>query len=124
MIALGLILVIWLVSLACAVVKIIGLWNVFKKAGRGGWEAIIPVYSDWVLYEITGYPGWLSLLVLIPFFGSMVAIVFHILAKIRLARAFKKSDGFAVGLILLEVVFYPMLGFDKSKYTKPDKVTF
>ena len=120
LIALGILLVIWFFSLICAVIKIVGLWKVFKKAGRGGWEAIIPIYSDWELYEITGYQGWLSLLVLIPIFGGIVRFVFQILAKIRLAKSFGKSDGFAVGLILLEVVFYPILGFDKSKYKKID----
>jgi hypothetical protein len=121
---LGTLLVCWFIAMVCAIIKIIGLWKIFKKANRGGWEAIIPIYSDWVLFEITGYPGWFSLFVLIPGFGPIIMLVFSILAKIRLTKAFNKSDGFAVGLILLEVVFYPILGFDKSKYHKLDKVEF
>ena len=120
LIALGFLLIIWFFCLVCAVIKIIGLWKVFKKAGRGGWEAIIPVYSDWVLYEITGYQGWFALLALVPIFGGIIRFVFQILAKIRLAKEFGKTEGFAVGLILLELVFYPILGFDKSKYKKID----
>ena len=114
----GIILIIWFFALVFSIAAIVGLWKVFKKAGRGGWEAIIPVYNNWVLFEITGYPGWISLLALVPWIGAVVILVFNILAKIRLARAFGKSDGFAVGLIFLEPVFYNILGFDKSKYTK------
>ena len=34
-----------LISLAIAVVSIIGMWKMFTKAGEEGWKSIIPVYN-------------------------------------------------------------------------------
>ena len=38
---------------------------------------------------------------------------------IKLARAFGKGTGFAVGLILLPSIFYMILGFGDSVYYGP-----
>ena len=40
-----------LIGLILAVIKLIGKWKIFKKAGRKGWEAIIPIYNIIVLLE-------------------------------------------------------------------------
>ena len=50
---------------------------------------------------------------LIPF----VNIVISIIINIELAKKFGQSAGFAVGLILLPIIFYPILGFGGAKYT-------
>lgn len=42
-------IVVVLICIAAIVVCLIGRWKLFVKAGKGGWEAIIPFYSDWVL---------------------------------------------------------------------------
>ncbi len=34
------------------VVQIVAYWKIFEKAGEPGWKAIIPVYSDYILYKI------------------------------------------------------------------------
>ena len=47
----GLVMVIFIPVL---VVYFVGFWNLLKKAGRKGWEAIIPFYNTWVLAEIAG----------------------------------------------------------------------
>ena len=39
-----------------------------------------------------------------------------IIVMIEISKAFGKTGGFAVGLILLPIVFWPILGFGKSKY--------
>lgn len=39
-------------------------WILFKKAGRKGWESIIPIYSTWVLTEISGLNWWWFLLLI------------------------------------------------------------
>ena len=38
--------------LACAILTIIGMWNMFNKAGEPGWGAIIPYYNKYLLYKI------------------------------------------------------------------------
>ena len=36
-----------------------GLWKLFVKAGRKGWESLIPVYKEFIIAKhITGRPGW------------------------------------------------------------------
>ena len=56
--------------------RVIIRWKIFKKAGKNGWEALIPIYSSWTLFEISGYPGYLILFVLIPYAGFIILFVF------------------------------------------------
>jgi len=49
------ILIILLVALlVAAVLVIVGGWKMFKKAGRPGWEYIVPIYSSYVTGLIAG----------------------------------------------------------------------
>ena len=96
-------------SLAISVLLIVAMWMIFKKAGKPGWAAIVPFYT---MYEITWGSGWRFLMLLIPFYNIVLAIQ----TQIKLAKAFGKSGGFAVGLIFLPYVFNPILGFDGSTY--------
>ena len=54
--------------------------------------------------------GWFFLLALVP----IANIVFAVMMCIRLAKAFGKGGGYAVGLIFLPFVFYPILAFNSS----------
>ena len=118
----GVMVVYSLIMLAVAVVEIIAMWKIFTKAGKPGWAAIIPIYNMVVLYQIVGInPLWLLLLIgsIIPFVNFIVIIVFaiiSILANIKLAKAFGKSGGFAVGLIFLPFIFQCILGFGSAEY--------
>jgi hypothetical protein len=82
----------------------------FEKAGEPGWAAIIPFYNLYVLFKITWVQGWKFLLMLIPIANFVIAII----TMVKLAKAFGKSGGFAVGLIFLSVIFYCILAFDNS----------
>ena len=106
--------VFWVITLAIAILVIIAMWKIFTKAGKPGWAAIIPIYNTWVLFEICGLKGWYALLALIPFVGSIIVCVFTIIAYIKLAKAFGKETGFAVGMIFLPFVFLPILAFGKD----------
>ena len=99
-------------SLAISVLLIVAMWMIFKKAGKPGWAAIVPFYNIYTMYEITWGSGWRFLMLLIPFYNIVVAIQ----TQIKLAKAFGKSGGFAVGLIFLPYVFNPILGFDDAAY--------
>ncbi|NLC48148.1 MAG: signal peptidase I, partial [Tenericutes bacterium] len=106
------IFVIWIVT-------VIGTWKIYEKAQRPGWASIIPIYSQYVLFEMVGMKGWYIFLAFIPFFGAIIVAIMAIIAYVKLAACFKKETLFAIGLILLPVVFFPILGFDSSTYTKP-----
>ncbi len=105
-----------LIYLAIIVLMIASLWKIFTKAGKPGWASIVPIYNIVVMLEIVGKPIWWIILYLIPF----VNIVVGIIVNIQMAKAFGKDTGFAIGMILLPFIFYPMLAFGNAQYSKPD----
>lgn len=125
MILLPLIIIVIILS----VIEIIGMWKVFKKAGKNGWEAIIPYYNTWTLVEISGCVWWFFLIVIITSITSIVFsnniinfinyianIVVMYLINYNIAKKFGKDYGYAIGLTLIPFVFYPMLGFGNDKF--------
>ncbi|MEA4973790.1 MAG: DUF5684 domain-containing protein [Candidatus Metalachnospira sp.] len=98
-----------------AVLMIIGRWRMYEKAGEPGWAAIIPFYSEYVLFKIGWGTGWLFLIMLIP----IVNIVFGIMLAFKLARAYGMGSGFAIGIIFLPSIFFLILGFSDAKYYGP-----
>lgn len=103
----------WIIFwLLIVVLMIVSMWKIFTKAGQPGWAAIVPFYNLFILLRITGRPEWWIILWLIP----CVNIVIQILVYIDLARVFGKSTGFAIGLILLPFVFFPVLAFSDAEY--------
>ena len=94
---------------------IIAYWKVYTKAGQPGWGVLIPFYNLYLWIKIAGKPGWWFFLCLIP----LVNVVVYILIQLAFAKAFGKSTGFAVLLILLSIVAVPILGFGSAVYTKP-----
>ena len=103
-----------IIYIAILLVMIISMWKIFVKAGIEGWKAIIPVYNFICLLAIIGKPAWWIILLFIPF----VNIVILIIMSIELAKSFGKGGGFAVGLILLPIIFYPILAFSSAEYVR------
>lgn len=98
--------------LAVIVLMIAAIWKVFVKAGKPGWAAIIPIYNMVVLLEIAQKPTWWIILFFIP----VVSFVMAIITYIALAEKFGKGAGFAMGLVFLSPIFFPILGFGDAKY--------
>ena len=94
---------------------IASVWKIFTKAGHPGWASLVPIYNIVVMFKIAGKPLWWLVLLLIPFANFVVLI----LVCVAIAKAFGKSTGFAVGMILLGIVFFPLLAFSDAKYTAP-----
>jgi len=92
-----------------------GLWKTFTKAGKPGWAVLVPIYNLIVLTEIVGRPFWWAIMMLIPCVGA----VFFLLISLDLAKSFGKGSGFGVGLFLLGIVFFPILGFGDAVYQGP-----
>jgi len=105
----GAFMICWLIV---AVIVIASLWKVFTKAGKPGWACIIPIYNIIVLLEIAGKPLWWIILFLIP----LVNLVVVILTYVSLAQNFGKGVGFALGLVFLPFIFFPILGFGSAQY--------
>lgn len=64
------------------------------------------------MLQVAGKPGWWVILMFIPIVNLIIAI----LAAAGLSANFGKGAGFTVGLILLPIIFYPMLGFGGAAY--------
>ena len=107
--------IIMLVELGLCVLIIAAVWRVFTKAGQPGWAALIPFYNLYVMLQIAGKPGWWLVLFFIP----IVNLIIGIITIVALAAKFGKGAGFAVGLILLPIIFYPILGFGSAQYQSP-----
>ena len=104
------------VGFIVSVLSIVALWKLFKKAGKPGWASIIPIYNIVVLFQIVNISPWLILLMLIPIVNFVVMLVLSIVVCSRLAKAYGKGTGFAIGLFFLYPIFILILGLGDSKY--------
>jgi hypothetical protein len=48
--------------------------------------------------------------------GAIASIVLSVMVMIELAKAFGKGTGFALGLVFLGFIFFPILGFGDAQY--------
>lgn len=104
-----------LVSIAymlMTILSLVGIWKTWEKAGQQGWMGIIPVLNVYTWLLIIKKPWWWILLLLIP--GVNLVLLF--IMGIELAKAFGKETLFGVGLILLPIIFFPILGFGEDTY--------
>lgn len=124
------------------ILQIIANWNIFPKAGEAGWKSLIPIYGDYVSYKIAWQTSyfWLNFIlgILLSYvsnanlnesmFLSLIVIllkialtVINIMYCVKLARAFGRGIGFAIGLILLQPIFLLILGFGSDQYYGADR---
>ena len=104
--------VFWICYFVVIILLIASIWKVFSKAGQPGWAAIIPIFNLYVMCKVAGRPGWWLILMLIPFVNLIILII----VNIDIAKRFGKGVGFAVGMILLPFIFWPILGFGSAQY--------
>lgn len=132
----GILVVILLVFLLFVILlstfQLVCLWIVYKKAGKGGWETLIPIYNNYVLVEISGL-HWIWFLIpllsgfVLAFFSDdslfssimyLLIYLFAIFASFNiyynLSKKFGKNVGFAFGLFFLPLIFLPILAFSKN----------
>ena len=107
--------VFFFIWLAVVGVMIASIWKVFTKAGKPGWAAIVPIYNLVVLLEIVGRPIWWIVLFCLP----CVNIFAMVMLALDLAKSFGKSTGFAIGMIVVPFICYPMLAFGDARYRGP-----
>lgn len=118
--------IIGIMVLVWVVVTIVALWKVYKKAGKNGWECIVPFYSYYVLVEIAGLNWWWFLLAisdnLISILNlddlSTVATLVGLFARFNIyyniAKKFNKNNGTAVCAGIFSGIFILIFGFSKD----------
>jgi len=97
-----------LIYISIIVFYIICSWKLYVKAGREGWESIIPIYSTLVMLKIVGKPWWWIFLVIFLF------PIFAVWTVNMLSKSFGKDEAFTVGLLLLGGIFLPILALSKK----------
>lgn len=126
------------------ILQIIANWRIFTKAGEAGWKSIIPVYSDYISYKIAWQTSYFWLVFILGIVASciqayanpngdnvmllmivslikIIAGIISIMYSVKLARAFGRGTGFALGLIFLQPIFMLILGLGGDHYYGADK---
>lgn len=105
----------------------IGMFKLYKKSGKGGWECFIPFYSTFVLTEISGLNWWWFL---IAECGSLVILVYDsssitgilslasLLARINiyynLSKKYHKDTAWIVLTVFFGGIVIPVLGYSSK----------
>ena len=132
-----------MIAFAWWLLQIIANWRIFTKAGEAGWKSIIPIYGDYISYKIAWQPAYFWLTFILGIVSSylqgtletgesltvymlvilikIILVVISIMYSIKLARAFGRGTGFAIGLIFLQPIFMLFLGFGDDRYYGADK---
>lgn len=134
---------VFLVQFAFFILQIVSFWMLFQKADVAGWKSIIPIYSNWKMFDIvwkTKY-FWLSIgltfvhaifsyLIQNVFTTGILMIIFTVIRLIvlffscmveyffcrNLSRSYGKGDSFTFGLFFLYPIFILILGLGSSRF--------
>lgn len=110
------------VGIAILVLQIIGMWKIFTKAGEAGWKSLIPFYNIAIMFKISGMSPYLVFVYLglfipiINVFAAIAITIFDLYQKINICKAFKKTTGFTVAMIMVPFIANLILGLGSSQY--------
>ena len=91
---------------------VITMWKIFKKADLPGWGSLIPIYNLILIIRMASKPDWWIFLFFIPF----INLVAFVVVNVDLAKNFGKDIGFAIGMIYLSFIFFPILAFGEAEF--------
>lgn len=99
-----------IIFIVLTIISAYGFWLLFEKAGRQGWEGIVPVYSQWIQGQITNRPVWYIVLLFVPIvnvfvFYNLYLDFIHCFGK----RRFWEN----CAAVLLPFIFLPIWGRDQ-----------
>jgi len=104
-------LIIYIIAAPFIVLLFAGYWKLFQKAGRHGWEALIPIYSHYLILKLSGRPTWWLIWMFVPVVNVVVSVGIYI--------SFIKSYGKFIlreqlAGVLLAFIYLPKWGFDHN----------
>lgn len=89
---------------------------IFRKAGIAPWQGWVPFLNYWRLLELGGRGGWWVLVALIPFVGTILYVIFLLLAQYAVGKGFGKPGVFVLLAIFISPVWYGILAWDRSEW--------
>ncbi|MCB2207869.1 MAG: S26 family signal peptidase [Bacteroidetes bacterium] len=93
-------------------------WLLFDKAGKHGWQTLIPFYNLYIFLKIIKKPMWWYALLLVPFLN----VFMYMLMLVELVKCFNKFklwEQFVA--VVLPFIYLPYLGFKSDElYVDPD----
>lgn len=113
-------------AISIIVLLILAEWKLFKKAGRHGWESLIPFYSSWVLVDIAGLKWWWFLFLIIEFtlkfniggffLSFNIAKIFGIFnCYYNIAKKFGKDNSTCIASGIFPTIFACIFAFSKNE---------
>lgn len=100
-----------LFALAFVAFYFVAMWKIFTKAGQPGWGSLVPIYNLYLMVKIAKRPDWWIILALIPILNLItIVLIFDI------AKHFGRGVGFALGMLFLPFIFFPILAFGEAQY--------
>jgi signal peptidase I len=93
------------------VVSLYGLWLLFKKAGKQGWGAIVPVYREYIMAQLVGRPTWWIVWLFVPIVNVFIFYGFYL----DLIKAFGKRRFWEnAAAVLVPFIVLPIWGRDPN----------
>jgi hypothetical protein len=105
-------IVMMLIYAVIGILMLVTGWKLFVKMGKPGWNAIIPIYSTYVLVQALNKPMWW-------FIVAILFSPFSIVILWELCKAFGKGTGFFVATLFFGIITMPMLAFGSATFTAP-----
>ena len=117
-------------------IKKIGQWGIFSKAGISEWKSLVPVYNQIQLLKICKLSPWLVVLYLdflIPIIGFYAGrdvswtfiimligfLCYRFMIAVRLGYCYKKGAVFPFFMAFFPSIFFPIIGCSKKEeYTE------
>lgn len=112
---LKLIIVIWSLS-AVRSVAIMFCGKLFAKASKGAKTATYPILNLFGMLEVVEVSPFWGILLFMPVFNLIVLFMM----SYKLAKVFRCGTGKMIGLIFLDIIFYPMLAKSDVGYKVTD----
>jgi hypothetical protein len=113
--------------LVVVIFAIIANWKMYKKAGKNGWECIVPFYGHWVLTKIAGLEWWWFLLAIassvtsvlnlynLDDIASLVSFFATFNIYYNVAKKFGKETGNAILAGIFSGIFVFIFGFSNKE---------
>lgn len=102
--------IMWLICLAVSILMLVSMWKIFKKAGKPGWASLVPIYNIYTMCQIADKQWWYILLLCVPIANIYAMFVIYD----GIAKKLGKTSAFAIGMMFLPMIFFPILAFSKD----------